>query len=120
MSSLIIQFYRIIDKVSLIISSYTLIELINISKGVLPIFENSTIKQIAVLLPVVWYIFLFVKAIYSRKEERKQKKLTTENLEIENEIKKAMLLKVKEGNIDEIINELEERQKEMINNNKDD
>ncbi len=118
MSNLITPFYKIIDFLCLTISGFTFMNLIGNKHLDLP--EVSVIQWVGVSLTISWYIFMFVRSAVLRKENKKQRRLITENLEIENEIKKAMLLKVKEGNIDEIINELEERQKEMINNNKDD
>lgn len=116
MAQIITPIYHIIDKTSLFISSYTLMQMINFYSGVDSYVEAPIMKTIAIVLPILWYIYKFSIKITYRKINKKNADLESENIELDNEIKKELLKRVKKGNIDELLEELEERQKELKDN----
>lgn len=119
MSSLIIPLYKLFDKINLIISGYFFIDLVNLYNGVEVYADNSILKKIAVLLPIIWYIYLFTNKFLNKRLDKENKTLENENIKLENEIlkrKKEILEQPTQEEIKELIKELEEKERELKEN----
>lgn len=117
MSSLVIPLYKLFDKLNLLISGYLFMDLLSIKNTNLYFGNDSFLKKIAVLLPIIWYIYLMVTKFLNRKILKQQQELETKNLELSQEIKESILKRIDSGNIEELIEEIEHKEFNRIKNN---
>lgn len=116
MSVLVIPLYKLFDKLNILISGYIFFDLLSFKDASFYSSNDTIIKKIAVLLPILWYLYLITNKLINRKLVKKQQDLETKNLELSNEIKKSILKRVKSGNIEDIMEEIEQLEKNKINN----
>jgi hypothetical protein len=116
MAQIILPIYQILDKFSLIVSSYAFMQVFSFYTGITDQVSNPVLQKITLLLSATWYIGKYVTKIIHRKTNKRNKELESENIELDNEIKKELLKRVKKGNIDDLLEELEEKQRELKDN----
>lgn len=76
-----------INKIILLISGYTMLELISLySFNLTEWVKYDLLKAFAVIAPLIWYIYLFTKAITSRRIRRENETIDRKNKEIEQDI----------------------------------
>ena len=76
-----------LNKIFLLISGYTMLELISLySFDFSDWLKYDTVKALAVIAPLIWYIYLFTKAISSRKVRKENEAMERKNKEIEQDI----------------------------------
>jgi len=78
---------------SLGLSSYVMLELVSLySFNLLDWLKYDTLKFIAVVAPIIWYVYLFSKTITSRKARRENEEIKRDILvrQREHEIRKKL------------------------------
>ena len=71
-----------LNKIFLLISGYTMLELISLySFDFSDWLKYDTAKALAVIAPLIWYIYLFTKAISSRKTIKENQAIERDILE---------------------------------------
>lgn len=108
---LIDEYYNLINGVSLSIGGFAFIELVSLKSYV----EDSFLKKLAFLFTITWYAYLLVTKIMNKKLEKENKEIENENIRLRNEIEKELLKKIKKDDINTLINELEEKQRNLYN-----
>lgn len=79
--------FETINKIILLISGYTMLELVSLySFNLTDWVKYDSLKAFAVIAPLIWYIYLFTKAISSRRVRMENEAIDRKNKEIEQDI----------------------------------